>query len=437
MNFEIPKNKNYCAVIVKIRQIIPLENCDNVVATPLFGFQAVVDKKTEVGELGVFFPAETRLSDQYCMENNLYRHADMNRDESTKGYIEDNRRVKAVKFRGNPSNCLLMPLSSLEWTGIDIEELKEGDEFDKIGDYPICEKYERPVNLSRAQRVQAKAFRRVDVKFLPEHYDNSNWFRESDRVTDDTELIVTQKLHGTSIRVANTIVLRQLTIIDRIARFFGAKIKESGFDYVYGSRRVIKDINNPNQVHFYGEDIWTHEGAKLVGMIPENYIVYAELVGWTPASAEAGAKPIQKNYTYQQPEGTCKLYVYRVAIVNGEGVITDLSWDHVKEFCAQRGLDCVRELWRGVKRDFDPQKYLDKRFCDQKRNKFIDTVVQLDDNRELVDEGVCIRVDTIVPTIYKAKSPIFMEHETKLIDEGAADLEAEQSSTETTEWKKP
>jgi hypothetical protein len=426
MNFDIPKNKNYCAVIVKIRQIIPLDNCDNVVATPLFGFQAVVDKKTEVGELGVFFPAETRLSDQYCMENNLYRHSDMNRDESSKGYIEDNRRVKAVKFRGNPSNCLLMPLSSLEWTGINIADLKEGDEFDQIGEYPICEKYERPVTISRAQRAQDKAFKRVDTKFLPEHYDNENYFRNSDHIGDETEIIVTQKLHGTSIRIGNTIVLRRPTLVDRLLRFFGVETKNSEFDYVYGSRHSIKDINNPDKQHFYSEDIWTTEGSKLVGCIPQNFVVYGELVGWTQ-----GGGPIQKNYTYQQPEGTCKLYVYRVAIVNGEGMIIDLSWDHVKEFCAQRGLNCVRELWRGKKRDFDAQKYLDVRFCDQKRRKFIDTVVQLDDNRELVDEGVCIRVDTIVPTIYKAKSPIFLEHETKLIDEGAADLEAEQSTEPT------
>lgn len=427
MKLEAPKNQNYAAVVVSIKSIVTLENCDNVVATPLFGFQGIVGKNTQVGDIGIVFPAETRLSPEYLSENNMYRHSELNRDESQKGYIEDNRRVKAVKFRGHRSDCLFMPLSSLDWTGVDTSELKEGDAFDQLDGHLICEKYERPVNVSRAQRLQDKAFKRVDKKFLPEHYDNENYFRNQDLVADETQIIVTQKLHGTSIRIGNTIVLRQPSLLDKLARFLGVAIKESDFDYVFGSRKVIKDVNNPNQEHYYGEDIWTTEGRKLTGMIPENYVVYGELIGWT-----AGGAAIQKNYAYQVPEGVAELYVYRVAHVNREGVIADLCWDHVKEFCKQRGLKHVPELWRGAKKKFDVTKYIDKRFCDMRARSFTDAVVNLGDNKELVDEGVCIRIDTLVPTIYKAKSPIFLQHESKLIDQGAADLEAEGSIPEET-----
>lgn len=117
MKIDKLQNPNYCATVVKIKNIIPLENCDNVVATTIFGFQAIVGKDTKIGDIGIVFPAETQLSDEYCYENNLYRHADKNRNEGEKGYIEDNRRVKAVKFRGNPSSCLFASLESLKFNG--------------------------------------------------------------------------------------------------------------------------------------------------------------------------------------------------------------------------------------------------------------------------------------------------------------------------------
>ncbi len=43
---------------------------------------------------------------------------------------------------------------------------------------------------------------------------------------------------------------------------------------------------------------------------------------------------------------------------------------------------------------------------------------------DTVDEGVCVRIDAITPRIYKAKSPKFLEHETKILDRGEADLES-------------
>ena len=427
MEIKKPENPNYCATVVRLKTLVPLANCDIVVATPLFGYQAIVGKEHQLGDIGIVLPPESRLSEEYCHENNLFRHGNFNKDESAKGYIEDNRRVKAMKFRGNRSDCLFMPLESLTFTGVDVSELQEGDEFDQLNGVSICEKYVRPVPQTRAQREMERVFRRVDKKFLPEHYDNENYFKNEHYIEDDTELIVTQKLHGTSIRIGNTIVLRKPTLRDKIARFFGVQIKESEFDYVYGSRKVIKDVNNPNQQHFYGEDIWTKEGQKLQGMLPQNYIVYAELVGWT----EGGA-PIQKDYTYFVPEGHAKLYVYRVAHVNAEGIITDLCWDHVKAFCRDRALETVKELWRGKKRKFNPSKFLDIRFAESKAFRKCGAV-SLGSDKSLVDEGVCIRIDHMIPTIYKAKSPIFLQHETDLIDQGIADMEAEGSVVEGAE----
>lgn len=418
MKLEQPINANYAAVVTTIKNIIPLEGCDNVVGTSLFGFQAIVGKDTQVGDVGIVFPAETQLSEKYCSSNNLFRHADKNFHKDKKGYIEDNRRVKAMKFRGHRSDCLFMPMDSLLAFASrkQIDELAEGDVFDFIKGEEVCRKY--VVKEPTLFVGQPKKPSRVDSKFMPEHYDTENWWRNSHKVNPEAEVIVTQKLHGTSIRVANTIVNRKLSWIERIAKKLGAKVRETKFDYVYGSRKVIKDINDPNKKHYYDFDIWTMAGRTLEGLIPKNFIVYAELVGWTPGGAE-----IQKHYSYGLPEGSAAIFVYRVAFVNEDGIVTDLSHDQMVEFCNARAMVAVPTLWRGKSKDFKVDDFIDVRFTDN-----FSGAAWLGENQDIVDEGVCIRVDGNIPYILKAKSPKFLAHETAMLDEAAVDLEAEGSA---------
>lgn len=414
MRLKKPENPNYAAVIVKVKAIIPLEKCDNVVAINVFGFQAIVSKETKLGDLGVFFPAETQLSEDYCHYNNLYRHPEKNDDPTKKGYFEDNRRVKAVKFRGHRSSAIFMPLSSLGFiTDIEAAGFDEGDEFDEVNDIKVCQKYVVPRSAGSFRNLEKqKKVSRVDAIHLPEHFSTDNYFRNSDTIHPDQGITVTQKLHGTSIRIANTIVKRKKTFRDRIAAWFGVKVQETEFDYVFGSRKVIKDANNPDHKHFYDSDIWTQEGKKLEGLIPENFILYAELIGFT-----SGGAPIQKGYTYNHPIGTCSLWVYRVAFVNEKGFMMDLTWDQVREFCMVRGLNHVPELWRGAHGDYRFTDHIDVVLKDKHPH-----AVPLD--KGTVDEGVCIRVDAFIPRVFKAKSPKFLEHETKLMDEGVEDMES-------------
>lgn len=418
MKIQPPVNANYAATVVCIKNIIPLENCDNIVATSIFGFQAIIGKDIPVGTIGIVFPAECQLSDEFCKQNNLYRHGEFNADHAKTGYLEDNRRVRAVKFRGQRSDCLFMPLESLKWTGAKLSELREGDTFDVLNGKEICKKYQVRVYEPRQNKQRlAKIFKRVDTKYIPEHFDSDNYMRVKDQLPDNAYFIVTQKLHGTSIRVANTIVKRKLNPFEWIIGKVGVQIKQTEFDYVFGSRKVIKDANNPDHKHFYDVDLWSEEGKKLQGVLPENFIVYGELIGWA-----SPANPIQAHYTYQVPEYSRSLYIYRVAFVNEKGYVVDLTWDQLKEFCKLTGLKHVPELWRGYKKDFNVEEYLDARFVDQGATQ----CVPLSDPKT-VDEGVCIRIDGLRPYIAKAKSPIFYQMETKLLDKGQEDIESSQT----------
>lgn len=418
MKLTQPENENYAATVVTITDINVLPGCDNVVGAPILGFQAIVSKDTTPGTRGIAFFAESQLSDEYARRNNLYRHTNLNQDDGKAGYLEDNRRVKAMRFRGQRSDCLFMPLESLSYIkGLKVEDLKEGDTFDRIGDHEICKKYtvKRKTGTPRIEKNKDK-WVRTDKKFLPEHYKTDQYFRYADTIPPEREIIVTQKLHGTSVRIGNTIVQRKLGLLDKIAKRLGIKVQGNEYDYVYGSRRVIKDANNPNQDHFYDSDIHTTGGKQLNGLIPEGYVVYAELIGWTN---EGG--PIQKNYTYQIPWGAAELYVYRVATINPQGFICDLSWNQVLEFCRDRNIKTVPTLWTGKHKDFVPEEWLDTRY---RENGYLQAVPL--DTESPCDEGVCVRVDGIAPYILKAKSPVFYEHETKMMDQEVVDIEEEE-----------
>jgi hypothetical protein len=435
MKLSEPENKNYAATVVEIKNLIPIEGSDNIVATTILGAQAIVGRDTKVGDIGLVFPAESQISQEYAFENNLHDHGDLNKDEGAKGYLGDNRRVRAIRLRGAHSTCLFMPLTSLSYLKINLHDLHVGDMFEEIDGHEIVKKYVKP-RTAREQRVEKNKdkFIRVTKEFLPEHYSTDQWYKFNGSVPDNATVIVTQKLHGTSVRVGHTVVRRKLTALDRLAKLVRVKVAEVDHDYVFGSKHVIKDPNNPNQQSYYAaNDVFTEEGKKLEGLLPKNFLVYAEIIGW-----ESEDRPIQRNYTYQIPNGQRELYVYRVAFVNEDGFICDLSWDQTVEFCRDRGLKWVPELWRGeakvIKEVINPSRkddepeltYLGEHFTDVNfRELGFTQAVPLADESP-VDEGVCVRLDGIAPYILKAKGPIYYEHETKMKDVGGEDLEEDQ-----------
>lgn len=419
MRITEPKNLNYAAQIVEIANLVELEGCDNLLGAPLLGMQAIVSKGTKKGTIGVLFVAGTQISEEYAAKNNLYRHSELNEDQDKKGFLEDNRRVRAIKLRGHRSDALFMPLSSLSYTGADLSELTVGTVFDGLNGHEISKKYEikrKERNLTEKNKKKAES--RVDENMFPRHYDTAQYYRVVDQIKPWDEIVLTQKLHGSLLRAAYIPVRRKRTFLERLAQRFGAKIQDTEYAMVYGSNRVIKDANNKGQEHFYGTDIWTKAGKKLDGLLPENFIVYGELIGW------AEDQPIQKNYTYRVPKGHNEFYIYRVAQINNQGLLTDLSWDQTVEWCRDRGLKTVPELWRGKHQDFNPEEWLDQNYHNTLHGGY-PNAVPLDD-KSPCDEGVCLRIDGLAPTIFKLKSPMFFAHESAMMDEEVLDIEAEQ-----------
>lgn len=417
------KEVNYSATVIRIHVLNELEGSDFLVGVPCMGMQALVSKATAtVGELGILFPTECQLSNDFASNNNLYAHSNLNKDIQAKGYVDDNARVRAIKLRGHRSTALFMPLSSLSYLGIDTNELKEGDSFTHINGVEVCRKYvikhSREVGLGNKTKGQTKRFIRIDNKTFPEHWDTDNFFRNEFKYKPDDIIIVTQKLHGTSGRFTNQRVLRKLTWKDKLAKWFGVSVNEYEYDSLAGSRRVIKDIKaEKDNVHFYGNDLWNEWLEKIKHVIPKNWVLYGEIVGYT------GDKEIQPNYTYEQTPGTNQLYIYRITIVNEDGIVCDLSWDQIVEFCKNNGLQSVPELYRGKFCYFKVADYLNNKY----NASGLKEAVALSKNSPC-DEGACIRLEKgLNPYVTKAKSPDFLLHETKQLDAGVVDSETQES----------
>lgn len=444
MTISIEGLRNYSATVIRVPKVRKAENSDRLYIVDALGMTAIVDESwiAREGELALLFPAEVQLSHEYAAANGLYRQSlELNNNREDNGYLEANRRVRALKLRGNISNGLVLPLTSLSELGRTSATpaalnliLNEGDVFDTFNGEEICRKYEIPdkPGANRADAKVKKAFKRVDTTYLPEHFDTGQWLREEHNVKPHEELIITQKLHGTSVRLANTIVKRQPTRRERFARkFLGAQIADHGYDLVAGSRKAIKDPNNPNQDHFYGEDIWTDALGIWGERIPKNHIVYGELVGYLPNSNS----PIQKGHTYDRRPGDYNLYVYRVAVITEDAELIDHTWDQVRDFCERHGMEHVPELDRMPKAAFDIEDWNEVNFWETEQAHrrdsegglhYVDSPIQISSGGTGVDEGIAIRVERgLTPEIFKFKNKSHYLYESEQLDSGEADLESQ------------
>lgn len=405
-NYTIENDENYAAQCVEVETLISYPELSNLVGLPFAGYVALVSKNDfRVGDKAVVFPAECQLSEALCWDNNLYSNAEFNKDPEVKGYLGKNRRVKAIKLRGVYSTALAMPT---EVFGADLEA---GTAFDTVNGVEVCRKFVPP-NAPKPASFVPKKERPIEERFFPPHYDTSQYLRNSFKYNPNLPIYVSQKIHGTNVRLGRTYRKRKLTVIDRIAKWFGVPVEEYEMALVAGSRKVTKDPEDTTQNHWYGRDIWTDAAQRYGGLIPDNHIVYGELIGWIDENT-----PIQKDYTYDLPRGEYRMVVFRVAAILPDGTQVEYPDPTMRQWCKQCGLDVVPLLRIEYRREEEDdnlfyEHYTDKVFTEGYRN-----AIRLSDP-DTVDEGVVLRQDGLVPLLEKLKGPRFYEHESVVLDTG-------------------
>lgn len=435
MSAEVLNEVNYAAMVVKVPQSLRrAENSDRLYILDYAGLSVIVDSSwlDRAGEHAVIFPPESQISEGLAEYANLYAKQDLNRDQGTKGYLGKSRRVKAIRLRGNVSTALALPYevvaeyasgaSALQsplavWEHLLLAEA--GTVLDTLDGVELCRKFvlpEKQDNLGKTQQSLAKALKRVDEARFPQHIETSHYLRNRDKIDDSDVVIVTQKLHGTSVRLGHVPVRRKLSWLDRLAKRVGIPVVEEEYAFIAGSRKVVKDPDNPNQNHFYSRDVWTEALDAWGRSIPKGFIVYGELVGFT-----GNGDPIQRGYTYEAQPNSMDLYVYRVAVTVEDGRLIDLSHDQANEFAAQHDMKVVPELWRGPHAALPLEKFTERNFYRDWVSGgvyFSEHPVALSPGGAGVDEGIVIRVDGKydVADFYKHKNDSFLIFESKDLD---------------------
>ena len=424
-------NKNYLAKIVKLKNINPHPNADRL-QIAIIDFQSVITGlDAKENDLYVYFPVESQINSDFLSQTNSYRDKELNQEKDKTGFFEKNGRVRAVKLRGEKSMGYVVPLSHIEkFAGVNLRNSDHiNQEFDTIKDILLVKKYVVPVksNPQVKKGKKPRISRLVDGQ-VHLHIDTENFRRNAYQVKPNDMISITYKVHGTSFWVSNVLVKRKLNLIEKFFKLIGLKIQETENDFVYGSRRVVKnEFETKKKEDFYGYDLWGEIKEDLKEFIPKGYTLYGECVGYTK-----DGKWIQKNYDYGCNPGERKIYIYRITFTNEDGIVNNLSTLEVKQFCEHYNLNYVPLLYYGKAKDLFPETehYWTENFVKFLEENYTEKDCYICKN-QLPEEGIVIRKENLFQfEAYKLKSFKFLELETKLLDSGEVDIEEVQSESQ-------
>lgn len=443
---------SYTAVITKIEKIQPHPNADRLNIGECLGFKVIISKEIEEGTLGVFFQEDGCLSKAMLTENNLYSHSHLNKDSTKKGMFGDNGRIRAVKLRGALSEGIWLPLSSLDWTGIAKDDLKDGFSFSTLNGKIVCEKYYTKATLAAMKKPGQKPAKvkfepRVKHKQFKEHFDTGQLLRCIKTIPKGSVVSITSKCHGTSqrsgrlladkvtytcqglinflIKVADYILVKSIlprsvkmtlancaTAIAQFFTRFGKKVTEE-YEYISGTRRTVI---NPEKV-----DSGFYKDTSFRGLIHNDLVkrglhkgetLYYEIVGFTDTKA-----PIMGSHNITDPElakryGKTMVYsygcdpdneipwrvlVYRITRTSPEGVSSEVPYHQLRKRLDELGLEYVPVFVEPFIYDGNQEALKD--LCDS----FLEGPDVLDSRH--IREGVVIRVEhPTMETFFKHKA---------------------------------
>ena len=374
----------HCGYVVKISELNPHSNADRLQIATIFGASVIVGLDVKIGDLGIYFPIDLQLSEEYCAQNNLVRKKDEN-GNNVGGYLEpDKRNIRAMKLRGEKSEGLFMPLESLAYTGE--TKFEVGNKIDVLNGHEICRKYIPKVQNRQGHVSDGNRTRKRHVPIAPlfaEHADTEQLAYNMEAFKAGDHIEITLKMHGTSGRTGYLPKFKgyKRTFWDKIFRREGTPIYDWG--YVTGTRRCV--INNFNDGGgFYGDNAFREPHARFFeGKLHKGETVYYEIVGFTNTGAPimgqvANSKISDKEFTKQygkittfsygcDPKGQVMkygndehgafaipvavpqsdMYVYRMTMTNEDGDVVEYTPDFMRYRCEQMGAKYVMPFFDG------------------------------------------------------------------------------------------
>lgn len=409
----------YCGYIVKVEHLRKHTNADRLQIATFFGNDTIVGLDVQPGQMGVYFPVDGQLSEEFCRVNDLVRRKDENGNPCG-GYLDpEKRNIKALKLRGEKSDGLFLPLVALS-NFTTISDLKVGDTIDVLNGQEICRKYIPRRNTSYQTSVgKAKQAKKNFAPTFYEHVDTQQLAYNYGKFHAGDEVQLTLKMHGTSGRTGYLPLTKEIpqTFIDKILRRHRTKTE---YGYVTGTRRVVLDATHTGG--FYDDNSFRLAmAAKFNGKLHKGEVAYYEIVGFqgpngqpimsSVANSKIKDKAFSKQYGeqtvfsygcdymhgYEDEAPCCDIYVYRMTMVNEDGDVVEYSPDQIKMRCEQMGIKVVPEFCRFYLPDYviqglnfemnpvDPAEYLIR-----KVEKYFDGPDPV--GKTHVREGVVVRI---------------------------------------------
>ena len=384
----------YTAFITRIKNMRPHPNADRLQMGECFGNTVIVSLEYEDNQLGVYFPSDGQLSTEFAEVNNLLRKKD-DAGNNIGGYMDpDKRNVTAIKLRGEKSDGLFLPLTSLETFG-DITTLHEGDRIDNFNGHEICCKYVPRRNVRNGHASNGNKTRKKKAPIAPlftEHADTEQLAYNLGAFKPGDEIEITLKMHGTSQRTAHLPVFkgyeasgwwgRVLKNVDPTKKMgkITQKLYEKAINraipiydwgYVSGTRRTVLENFEGG---YYGSNEFREAHSKFFeGKLWKGEEVYYEVVGFThtgaPIMSTADNKKLNdKDFVKQYgktttfsygcaPDGVnytdgispqSDIYVYRMTMTNEDGDVVEYTPDFMRYRCEQMGVKTVPVFFKGI-----------------------------------------------------------------------------------------
>lgn len=330
------------AFYAQIDSIRPIPKADRIQVAVVMGYEVVTSKDTAVGDRGILIIEGAQVDQGFALAHGLLRnHPETG--EKLEGYLDDNRRVRAMRLRGQKSEGIFISMA--------VEDSQLGLPADGV-----AVKYETPAQHRARAQANAKP---KPPQLFPMHYETAKLRHAAlDLLRPGLDRIaITEKLHGTSGRTASVrhdqskimsfachvwnalvctvdapiVLLADLLALlsDLISR---ALVKVGPrYELISGTRRTILDPNATGEKGMaYRQDV--HDAMASIVHDGERW--YYEIVGFGDNGRPIMPPHDGELYSYGcDPDGDglgdrFKIFVYRVVDAEGRelgyGKVSDL-----------------------------------------------------------------------------------------------------------------
>lgn len=349
---------SYSGYVTTLENVRPHSNADRMQLATVFGNQIIVGMDAKDGDLMIYFPTDGKLGVEYAEKNNLIRKKDEFGNEIG-GYLDpDKRHIRSIKLRGEFSDGLAMPISSLEGF-TNINKLVQGDIVKEFNGIVICEKYV-PFQRPRGENSQGQS-KKKKSEFLQfaEHADTKQLAYNLGEFEEGDLCYITHKMHGTSGRTTYTIQEKELPLkwYERLLKKEPKTIKL--YANATGTRRVVLDFDKEVTGFYDTNDFRKKYHDLLSPKLHKGETIYYEIVGFVAPNSpimpicnnkKVNDKAFLKRYgetttfSYGCQDGENDIYAYRMTMTNEDGYVVEYPHELLKMRCAYMNVKVVPQL---------------------------------------------------------------------------------------------